>query len=173
MYQQKLSKKFYGVFAYTFFYSQFTGVSGNYLPSVWDSRHLISFSGCYKLKRNWEVSARFRFAGETPYVPTDQNATLASYPEIILDYQSLGDVKLDPFAVADIRFDKKWNFKAYSLNFYFEVQNFLANANPRPDEYGLNRDEKGELVSPKSLVRVNTDGGNAIPIPSFGFVVDF
>ena len=173
LYQQKLSKKFYGVFAYTFFYSQFTDVSGNYLPSVWDSRHLISFSGGYKLKRNWEVSARFRFAGETPYVLTDMNATLASYPRIILDYQSLGNVYLDPFAVADIRFDKKWNFKAYSLNFYFEVQNFLANANPRPDEYGLNRDENGSLISPKSLVQVNAEGDTAIPIPSFGFVIDF
>ena len=173
LYQQKLTKNFYGVFAYTFFHSRFTGISGHYLPSVWDSRHLISFSGGYKLKRNWEVSARFRFSGKTPYVLTDLDATLTSYPEIILDYQSLGDVYLDPFAIADIRFDKKWNFKAYSLNFYFEVQNFLANANPRPDEYGLKRDEKGVEMIPRSLVKVNTEERSSIPIPSFGFVVDF
>ena len=40
----------YGVFAYTYFQSQFTTAKGDYLPSVWDSRHLISFSGGYKLK---------------------------------------------------------------------------------------------------------------------------
>ena len=45
LYQQKLNKNFYGNFAYTFFYSEFTGLDGNYLPSVWDSRHLISFTG--------------------------------------------------------------------------------------------------------------------------------
>ena len=45
LYQQKLTKNFYGVFAYTYFHSQFTTTQGNYLPSVWDSRHLISFSG--------------------------------------------------------------------------------------------------------------------------------
>ena len=36
----------------------------------------------------------------------DQNATLAAYPEVVLDYNQLGNVKLDPFNLADIRFDK-------------------------------------------------------------------
>ena len=173
LYQQKLTKNFYGVFAYTYFHSQFTTIQGNYLPSVWDSRHLISFSGGYKLKRNWEISARWRFSGKTPYVPVDQNATLAAYPEVVLDYNQLGNVKLDPFNLADIRFDKKWNFKRYSFNFYFEIQNFLAQSVPLPDEYGLNRTEDGELILPLNLVEVNTGENNNIPIPSFGFVIDF
>jgi outer membrane receptor for ferrienterochelin and colicin len=173
LYQQKLSKNFYGVFAYTYFHSQFTTAQGNYLPSVWDSRHLISFSGGYKLKRNWEISARWRFSGKTPYVPINQNATLAAYPEVVLDYSQLGNQKLDPFNLADIRFDKKWNFKRYSFNFYFEIQNFLAQSVPRPDEYGLDRTEDGTLVLPRNLVKVNTEENNNIPIPSFGFVIDF
>ena len=173
LYQQKLTKNFYGVFAYTYFHSQFTTATGDYLPSVWDSRHLISFSGGYKLKRNWEISARWRFSGKTPYVPVDQIASLSAYPEIVLDYNQLGNVKLDPFNLADIRFDKKWNFKRYAFNFYFEIQNFLAQAVPRPEEYGLNRSETGALILPRSLVKVNTDENNNIPIPTFGFVVDF
>ncbi|MCH1609295.1 MAG: TonB-dependent receptor [Flavobacteriaceae bacterium] len=173
LYQQKLTKNFYGVFAYTYFHSQFTTANGDYLPSVWDSRNLISFSGGYKLKRNWEISARWRFSGKTPYVPVDQIASLSAYPEIVLDYNQLGNVKLDPFNLADIRFDKKWNFKRYAFNFYFEIQNFLAQAVPRPEEYGLNRSETGALILPRSLVKVNTDENNNIPIPTFGFVVDF
>lgn len=51
-FQQKLSKNFYGLLAYTFFYSEFTGFDrSKYLPSVWDSRHLLSFTGGYKLKK--------------------------------------------------------------------------------------------------------------------------
>tara|TARA_X000000368_G_scaffold410391_1_gene393787 strand:- start:651 stop:3017 length:2367 start_codon:yes stop_codon:yes gene_type:complete len=173
LYQQKLAKNFYGVFAYTYFHSQFTTSSGKFLPSVWDSRHLISFSGGYKLKRNWEISARWRFSGRTPYVPVNLDASLAAYPEIILDYNQLGSAKLDPFNLADIRFDKKWNFKSYSFNFYFEIQNFLAQSIPRPEEFGLNRNENGELISPNSLVRVDTDENNNIPIPTFGLVFDF
>lgn len=173
LYQQKLSQNFYGVFAYTFFHSQFTTQNGNYLPSVWDSRHLISFSGGYKLKRNWEISARWRFSGKTPYVPVNQDATLQAYPEVVLDYDQLGNVQLDPFNLADIRFDKKWNFKRYSFNFYFEIQNFLAQSVPRPDEYGLNRTDDGDLILPQTLVQVNTGENDNIPIPSFGFVIDF
>ena len=80
---------------------------------------------------------------------------------------------MDPFNLADIRFDKKWNFKRYSFNFYFEIQNFFAQSIPRPDEYGLDRTEDGNLVLPRNLVKVNTEEKNNIPFPSFGFVIDF
>lgn len=173
LFQQKLSRNFYGVFAYTYFFSEFSGLNQILRPSVWDSRHLISFTGGYKLKRNWEVSARWRFAGKNPYVPTNIEASALSYPEIILDYDRLGDLKLDAFNLADIRIDKKWNFKDLSFNLYFEVQNFLAQPNPTPPEYGLNRAEDGSLVSPRSLISVSTSGGNSTPLPTLGFVLYF
>lgn len=173
LFQQKLSNNFYGVFAYTYFFSEFTGLDLVSRPSVWDSRHLISFTGGYKLKRNWEVSTRWRFAGKNPYVPTDLDASLEAYPEIILDYDRLGEVKLNAFNLADIRIDKKWNFKDLSFNFFFEIQNFLGQPNPAPEEYGLNRDLTGEVILPRSLVPVSTNEGNSTPLPSFGFVLYF
>tara|TARA_A100001011_G_scaffold277468_1_gene287191 strand:- start:1442 stop:3799 length:2358 start_codon:yes stop_codon:yes gene_type:complete len=173
LFQQKLSKNFYGIFAYTYFFSEFSGLDRISRPSVWDSRHLISFVGGYKLKRNWELSARWRFAGKNPYVPTNVEASTLSYPEIILDYDRLGDVKLAAFNQADIRIDKKWNFNNLSFNFYFEVQNFLAQSNPSPEEYGLNRSEDGTIILPRSLIPVTTNEGNSSPLPSFGFVLFF
>ncbi|MDG1911527.1 MAG: TonB-dependent receptor [Flavobacteriaceae bacterium] len=173
LFQQKLSNNFYGVFAYTYFFSEFTGLDQRSRPSVWDSRHLISFTGGYKLKRNWELSARWRFAGKNPYVPTDLEASLEAYPEIILDYYRLGEVKLNAFNLADIRIDKKWNFEKLSFNFFFEIQNFLGQPNPTPEEYGLNRNASGEVILPRSLVSVSTDEGNSSPLPSFGFVLYF
>jgi len=173
LFQQKLSKNFYGILAYTYFSSEFSGLDGILRPSVWDSRHLISFSGGYKLKRNWELSARWRFAGENPYVPVNIEASIQRYPELILDYDRLGEVKLNSFNLADIRIDKKWNFKSLSFNFYFEVQNFLAQPNPAPPEYGLSRNVDGSIVLPKSLKQVSTTEGNRSPLPSFGFVLYF
>jgi hypothetical protein len=173
LFQQKLSNNFYGILAYTYFFSEFSGIDGVSRPSVWDSRHLISFSGGYKLKRNWEVSARWRFTGENPYVPINLELSTVSYPEIILDYDRLGDVKLTGFNQADIRIDKKWNFNNLSFNFYFEVQNFMAQPNPAPQEYGLNRSDDGEISLPRSLVPVSTGDGNSSPLPSFGFVLFF
>ena len=173
LYQQKLTKNFYGIFAYTYFFSEFTGVGSSYLPSVWDSRHLISFSGGYKLKKNWELSARWRYAGKTPYVPTDVDASLRAYPEIILDYSQLGTKKLNPFSLVDVRVDKKWNFSKYSLNLYFDFQNVLAQATPLPEEYGLARDSEGVALTPRRLVEISNDQQNNIPIPTFGIVLDF
>ncbi|MEM8764008.1 MAG: TonB-dependent receptor [Bacteroidota bacterium] len=171
-FQQKLSENFYGIFAYTCFYSEFTGFDRDaYLPSVWDSRHLISFTGGYKFNRNWELSARYRFAGETPFVPTDLNATLANYPEVILDYNRLGDEKLDIFSQLDLRIDKKWNFKKLSLNVFAEAQNILGQNIPQPPEFGLNRDANGSIIDPRSLVEITSDTGQIIP--SIGIVVDF
>ena len=172
LFQQKLTKNFYGVLAYTYFFSEFSRENGPLLPTVWDSRNLLSFTGGYKLKRNWEISLRYRYAGKTPYVPTDVAASLAAYPRIVLDYNRLGDVSLDVFSQGDIRIDKKWNFKRLSFNFYLEVQNFLAQAVPRPLEYGLARTEDGMEVQPRNLVVIDTNRTQT-PLPSFGFVFDF
>lgn len=171
-FQQKLTRNFFGIFSYTYFFSEFTGFNRDvFVPSVWDSRHLISFVGGYKLKRNWEVSSRYRFAGQTPFVPTDIEATTITYPNIVLDYSRLGEQKLGVFSQLDIRIDKKWNFKRSSLNLFFEVQNILAQNAPSPPLYGLNRDDNGAIIPPRTLVELEQD--NSQPIPSLGIVFDF
>ncbi len=171
LFQQKLTRNFYGIFSYTFFKSEFTDINGNYLPSVWDSKHLSSFSGGYKLKRNWEVSSKWRFAGRTPYVPYDLVSSLSNYPNMILDYSQLGDVKLGNFSQLDIRFDKKWNKEKISINFFIEILNLLSQKIPTPPEYGLQRDNIGNIITPFTLVEVDVNRESIIP--SFGFSVDF
>lgn len=171
-YQQKLRNNFYSIFSYTFFYSEFSGLDPtNYKPSVWDSRHLVSFVGGYKLKKNWEISSRYRLAGRTPYVPTDLDQTLITYPEITLDYARLGEEKIGIFSQFDARVDKKWNYQNWSLNVFLEVQNLLMQRIPTPPEYGLSRDESGNLLDPRSLSELDQDTNT--PIPSIGIVIDF
>ena len=172
LWQQKLTDRFFGIFSYTYFYSTFSGLGPKvFRPSVWDSRHLASFTTGYKLPRNWEVSARHRFASATPFVPTDIPQTAQLYPKIVLDYDRLGSQKLDPFNQLDIRIDKKWFYKAVALDFFIEVQNALANANPQPPSYGLSRDASGMPVNPRSLFQIPLEEGSIIP--SFGIVIDF
>lgn len=169
--QQKFVDNFYGIFSYTFFYSEFTGLNNTYLPSVWDSRHLISLTTGYKLKNNWEVAARYRFAGNTPYVPVNEAETLSNYPQIIFDYNRLGSKKLDVFSQLDIRIDKKWNFKNYAFNVFIEAQNLLGQTIPQAPEYGLARNNDGSVINPRSLVTL--DSINNRITPSLGIVLDF
>ena len=171
LFQQKLTRNFYGIFSYTFFKSEFTDINGNYLPSIWDSKHLSSFSGGYKLKKNWEISSRWRFAGKTPFVPYDLEASLNNYPNMVLDYSQLGNVKLGNFSQLDVRFDKKWNKENVSINFFLEILNLLAQKIPSPTEYGLERDGYGNIIIPFNLIEVDVNRESVIP--SFGFSIDF
>ncbi len=170
-YQQKLQKNFYGILAYTFFKSEFTGLDGVYRPSVWDSRHLLSFTGGYKLPGNWEFSVRYRFAGNTPFPPVDPEASLPVYPVLILDYSNLGQSQLSSFNQLDVRIDKKWNAKSYTFNLFFEIQNALTQNNPEPPSFGLDRDEAGVIIEPRTLVEVINSPSSLLPI--IGLAIDF
>ena len=174
LYQQKLSNNFYGLFSYTYFFSEFSGLDPNiYRRSTWDSRHLASFTGGYKLNKNWEISSRFRYNGKTPYAPIDETFSLANYPDLRLDYDLLGNENylLDPFTQLDLRIDKKWNFTSSSFNLFIEVQNLLSADNPIPPEYGLVRNSDGSIKNPSQLKELPRSEGQFIP--SIGLVFDF
>ena len=172
LYQQKLKDNFYGILSYTFFYSKFSGLDKIYLPSVWDNRHLLSFTGGYKLKKKWELSTKIKFTGKTPYSPVDIVSSTQSYPEIIFDYSQLGNYYLNDFTKLDVRVDKRWNFKSTSMNFYIDIENLLMDEIPVPPEYGLQRDGNLNIVDPRNLIEVISDNRNSL-IPSIGFVFDF
>ena len=173
LYQQKFTGKFYGVAAFTFYKSEFTNLfSNDYKPAVWDNGVLISLLGGYKFGNNWEVSSRYRFLGKAPYPPVDQQQTLENYPAGFRDYEELGSVRLDPLSQLDVRIDKKFNFENLSLDVYLEVQNVLAQPSPSEPRYGLDRNESGEIIRPRELVRVSaTESGEVLP--SIGLVLNF
>tara|TARA_R100000963_G_C4632991_1_gene97633 strand:+ start:219 stop:887 length:669 start_codon:yes stop_codon:yes gene_type:complete len=173
LYQQKFTGKFYAVTAFTFYKSEFTNLLGNdYDPAVWDNGVLISLLGGYKFGNNWEVSGRYRYLGKAPYAPVDQEATLDNYPAVILDYNQLGSVRLDPFSQLDIRIDKKWSFTNVSLDVFLEIQNVLAQTGPSEPRYGLDRNENGEIITPRNLVRVDLTQDASV-LPSIGLVLNF
>lgn len=171
LFQQQFTKNFYGILAYTFFKSEFSADGDNFLPSLWDSRHLATFTGGYKFKRNWELSLRYRYAGPSPYVPVNETETLENYPAIVLDYSRLGSQRLTSFNQADIRIDKKFNFKKVALDVYLEFQNAFNQNLPQEPQYGLDRDESGNVISPNRLVVIEQSNSSLLPI--IGLVLDF
>ncbi|MDR9419539.1 carboxypeptidase-like regulatory domain-containing protein [Gracilimonas sp.] len=173
LYQQKYTGKFYGVAAFTLYKSEFTNLfSDGYKPAVWDNGVLISLLGGYKFGNNWEVSSRYRFLGKAPYPPVDRDRTLENYPAVFFDYENLGAKKLDPLSQLDIRIDKKFNFQNLSLDVYLEVQNVLAQSSPSEPRYGLNRNDNGEIIVPRELVRVDSSDDGEV-LPSIGLVLNF
>jgi hypothetical protein len=171
--QKKFTKNFYGILAYTLFSSEYTGFDQDtYLSSTWDSGTLLTFTGGYKFGKNWEVSARVRYVGRTPYAPVDEQETLDNYPTIVLDYDRLGQMRLSTFNQTDIRIDKKWNLKGFTLDLFLEFQNALAQSSPSTPSYGLTRDDQGNIIQPRTLKLIDADNSGSV-LPTLGIVIDF
>jgi hypothetical protein len=173
LYQRKFTKNFYAILAYTLYKSEFTGFDeSTYLPSTWDNTNLVTFTGGYKFGKNWEVSARVRYLGQTPLAPVDEGATLRSYPTIIRDFQKQGQVLLDPFNQTDLRIDKKWNFERWTFNLFIELQNVFIQELPSEPSYGLRRDDQGVTLQPTELVVIESANNSSL-LPTLGIVIDF
>lgn len=128
--QKRSRSGLYGILAYTLSWSEFSDKNGNAVKSAWDSRHTVSLVGGMKMKRNWELGAKFRLATGRPYTPYDvQRSLVKSNWDVkgvaLNDYSRLNTERLGTFSQLDVRVDKVWYFKKSSLNLYMDIQNFL------------------------------------------------
>jgi hypothetical protein len=181
LYQQKLFKGFYGILAYTYLRSEFTDGSGTYIPSAWDSRHLVSFTGGKKFKKNWEVGGRFLLSGGLPYTPYDLYASLAISTWNVArsglpDYSRLNSERIDAFHQLDIRVDKKWFFENWNLNLFLDIQNVYNRETPLQPILDVQRDEAGNPIedpaNPGSYVPRFVNSSNGRILPSIGIIVE-
>lgn len=144
--QKTLNKRLYGTLAYTLYWSEFSGLDASrYLRSNWDNRHLITFTGGYQLgkKKNWELAAKWRFLGGTPYTPYDIEASIGQYlvnGNPVLDNGRINQAETPVFSQLDLRLERKFFFKKWSLIAFIDIQNALASPNPAPPSFTLQRD---------------------------------
>jgi len=196
LFQQRLTRNFYGILAYTYYHSRFSGIDPKQkLPSAWDNRHLLSFTGGYRFKKNWEVGLRFRYLGGAPYTPYDISRSLDNYPftyEPVFNNAQLNSLRLQGFHAADLRIDKKFNFRKWTFDLYLDIQNAYNSQNPsipgftlqrNPDESIATRTGEpynaGSYINPaapnnrQKAIPVLLEGTTGALLPSIGFVVEF
>nr|WP_255606979.1 TonB-dependent receptor [Pedobacter polysacchareus] len=184
--QQKLVKNFFYVASYSYVVSKFSGLNQKLISSSWDNRHLLSLTLGYKLKRNWDLGLKYRYAGGSPYTPFDLLSSQQNYLALgtgVSDYNRLNTERLSPFSQLDFRVDKRINFKRTALNIYVDLQNLLKKENDNFPKYTFKRteDNTGFLTTDGQPIQAN--GSNAVPyilntksgniIPSFGFIFEF
>jgi len=184
--QQKLTEKFFGVFSYTLYWSEFTGTNKKFVPASWDNRHLISATAGYKLPRNWELGIKFRYQGAAPYTPYNLEQSRLNYLTLgsgVFDYDNVNTLRLKAFHSGDLRLDKKWNYKKTTFDFYIDVQNFYASKSTGSPQYTFKRKEDNSAFLSNNGQPVQMNGSNAIPyflenaegtfIPTIGFIIEF
>ena len=186
LYQQKLTKRLFGVVSGTFYRSEFTGANGLYAPASWDNKVLISATGGYKLKKNWEIGAKFRYQGAAPYTPYDPVASQYSYQLLgvgVFNYAQLNTLRLPAFHAADLRIDKKWNYRKVTLDVFIDITNVYASKAAGIPQYTFKRTADNTAFLTTDSAPLKADGSNAIPIilenrdgqflPTIGLIVEF
>ncbi|MBP7345269.1 MAG: TonB-dependent receptor [Sediminibacterium sp.] len=184
--QQKLTERFYGVVSYTWFVSKYTNANSNFTPSSWDNRHLLSAVLGYKLKRNWEIGLKFRYQGGVPFTPYDLNASRLNYltqGSGVPDYNNINTQRLNAFNSSDIRIDKKWYYKKFTLDLFLDITNWYLASSPAQDIYTFQRNANNTAFITTDGQPIQTNGSNAVPFllrnddknvtPTIGFIIEF
>jgi hypothetical protein len=181
--QKRSRSGLYGILAYTLSWSEFNDKNGKAVNSAWDSRHTISLVGGVKLKRNWEMGAKFRVASGRPYTPYDVQRSLVQgnwdvKGVALNDYSRLNAERLGTFSQLDVRVDKVWYFKRSSLNLYMDIQNFLNKEYVGQPTLIASQDAAGNLITDPNAALPSYRGeyltnSTGFLQPSIGVIFDF
>jgi hypothetical protein len=182
LYQQKLIKGFYGIVAYTLVNSEFEDKNGSFVPSSWDSKHIVSLTGGKRFKKGWELGLRWLYSGGAPYTPYDITTSSLKtswdiYGRGLLDYSQLNTQREESFHQLNVRVDKKIFLKKFSMNFYLDIQNLYGYKTKVAPLLLLVTDENGvPLTDPNDPTRYQTklvENPSGIVQPSIGIIIEF
>jgi hypothetical protein len=167
--------------SYTLVRSEFTDWRDEFLPSSWDSKHLIVLTSTKDLKRNWRIGTRWRFVGGLPYTPWDLNKSaltdawnLTGGP--YLNYSRINSERFRPFHQLDLRVDKAYYLKRLTAKFYMDIQNLYNFKADQLDIIVRNEDANGNIILTDNgqryqLRSVKNTSGNVLP--TIGIIIEF
>lgn len=180
--QRRSKSGLYGIMSYTLAWSFFEDKNNKWVRSAWDSRHTVVLTGGYKLKRNWEVGAKWRLVTGRPYTPVNVSASLLKQNwdvagQAIADYSQLNAGRLSNFTQFDIRVDKVWYFKRSSLNLYMDIQNLFNSQYKGPNTLIAAQNADGSLrTDPNNSNAYQADyipNTTGTVLPTIGVIFDF
>ena len=180
--QKRSRNGLYGILSYTLAWSQFADKNSNLVASAWDSRHTLSVVVGKKLKKNWEIGGKWRFVTGRPYTPNDEitSMNVANWNVrgvAIPDYNRLNTLRLGNFNQFDLRIDKVWYKKKWSLNLYLDIQNFFNYKYIGPNTLIAQQDASGKLVkdpnNPNAYLKDYLPNSSGTVLPTIGVIFDF
>jgi len=111
----------YGILSLTYSKSDFKALDGITRSSSYDQNWLLNLSGGYRFNMYWEISTKFRFASGRPYTPFDDNG--------VQSISNLNSRRLKSIHSLDVRVDRRWIFKNWTLITYIDIQNIYNRRN--------------------------------------------
>ncbi len=173
---------FKGLLTYTYVRSDFSDIRGAYVPSSWDNRNLLTITATRSFKKNWDFGFKWRFIGGSPYTPWDIEkssfkAAWDAQGRGYLDYSRFNKMRMGNFHQLDLRVDKGYYYKNWSLMLYADIQNAYNFKADLPPSLVQQADANGiPLTDPHDSSRyllnlINTSSGSVLP--TVGIMIEF
>ncbi len=153
-----------------------------YLPTSWDSRNIVSFTGGKIFKKGWQFGFRWLYSGGSPYTPYDiATSSLKANWDIngqgLLDFSQLNTKREAAFHQLNVRVDKKIFLDKFSMNFYLDIQNLYGYKTKVAPILLVEKDSNGNpIVDPNDPTRYKTkliDRTSGIVQPTIGIIIEF
>jgi hypothetical protein len=170
------------VFSYTFVRSEFRDKGSSWIPSSRDNRHLLNITATKKPGKNRDLGFKWRYVGGAPYTPYDlEKSSLKAAWDLqgqgYLDYSTFNSKRLKAFHQLDLRIDKQYYFKGWSLMLYADVQNAYNHKADQPDILVRQTDANGIPVTDPAdplkypLRFIESESGTVLP--TIGIMIEF
>jgi hypothetical protein len=108
-----------------------------------------------KLPKRWRLGARIRYGSGNPYTPVNNRIYNHERREFIPVYGERDSGRLPPFFSLDLRIDKDYVFKKWTLTTYLDIQNATYAKNVETQGYSYDYSEEEPILS-------------SPPLPAFG-----
>ena len=151
-----------------------------YLPSAWDNRFILNCAATYDFKRNWSMGAKISAIGGSPYTPYDvEKSSLKeawdAQGKPYYDYSKFNTLRLKPFAQLDLRADKTFYFRKWSLGLYVDLQNVTGSKLKLQDAFmstGTVENPQVPLDQQRYIMKYIPQEAGSI-VPTIGVTVEF
>ena len=167
--------------AFTLYWSEYrSNRNAPYIPSAWDNRWIVNISGTYDFPHRWSIGAKLSAIGGAPYTPYDEEQTsLKTYWDstgrAALDYSRYNEGRLKPFVQLDVRVDKMWAFRKWSLGIYLDLENITFSAITLPDALlstGIIENPSAPTEEQRYILK-RIKQRNGTLVPTFGITAEF
>lgn len=168
----------------TLFRSLIKDKYSDFVPTSWDNQFVFIVTGSYNFKRNWTAGAKFRYAGGLPYTPYDLETSSRvdawdTKGQAFLNYDDVNSLRLSAFNQLDIRVDKRFFFKKWTLMLYLDIQNLYNFQSEQQDIIVRETDANGVpiVVTDNNgidryvLKSIPSSGGTVLP--TIGIMIEF
>jgi TonB family protein len=124
-----IGDSFSGWLAYSFQRSLRTDPPTAQVPFDFDQPNNLTVLGTYQLGRGWSAGARFRLVSGNPYTPIKSSVFDSATGVFVPEYGETNSDRLAAFWAIDLRVDKVWTFKDWTLTLYLDTQNVTNRKN--------------------------------------------